>query len=400
MDETKAVVHKVQGYEESYRTLTETKESHKSIYSVVRNFISTCAHQAELGSCNAEINDQIRKTRPGICKSLERSRSIVRSLQDRPIEEDNSSFYLPGPKPGVSIARKLKFLMAKNPNLVTDKQKEIDYSIKLPQQLLNAFLQDLVGIPKESEMAKAWVDEAVDIISDLHNAIDSIQKTSDRMRWFPYIGNWRARRQFKKSFSNIKKRLWDLFYKMVLFDFTFIRRVALKSVDCSPKQKTQATTDDKEILNLLDKFRKQINQEQLMVASQLEELPDYFDDVNQLLIDAKAVQEGMPKSIKEWNNQMKIIVKDAMSCVSSSASQRRNRSSQKETDLWRNYSAESDLFVEALRFLSISIRVCRIELREDTISVVGLEDDVHEMVSRLTIEIEPFSTLPIVGWKA
>ena len=52
-----------------------------------------------------------------------------------------------------------------------------------------------------------------------------------------------------------------------------------------------------------------------MVASQLEELPDYFDDVNQLLIDAKAVQEGMSNSIKEWNNQMKIIVKDAMSCL-------------------------------------------------------------------------------------
>ncbi|KAM4099767.1 hypothetical protein ACJW30_05G016000 [Castanea mollissima] len=397
VEETKAVVHKVQGYEESYRTLTETRESQKSIYSVVRNFISTCAHQAELGSCNAEISDQIRKTRPGICKSLERSRFIVRSLQDRPIEEDNSSLYLPGPKPGVSIARKLKFLMAKNPNLVTDKQKEIDYSIKLPQQLLHAFLQDLAGIPKESETAKAWVDEAVDIISDMHNAIDSIQKTADRMRWFPYIGNWWARRQFKKSFSNIKKRLWDLFYKKVLFDFTFIRRVAQKSVDRSPKQKTQATTDDKEILNLLDKFRKQINQEQLMVASQLEELPDYFDDVNQVLIDAKAVQEGMPNSIKEWNNQMKIIVKDAMRCVSLSASQRRNRSSQKETDLWRNFSAENDLFVEALRLLSISIRVCRIELRVDTISVVGLEDDVHDMASQLTTETEPFSILPIVG---
>ena len=70
-----------------------------------------------------------------------------------------------------------------------------------------------------------------------------------------------------------------------------------------------------------------------MVASQLEELPDYFDDVNRLLIDAKAVQEGMSNSIKEWNNQMKIIVKDATSCFSLSTSQRRNRSSQKETDL-------------------------------------------------------------------
>ncbi|KAL0009834.1 hypothetical protein SO802_004942 [Lithocarpus litseifolius] len=378
VDETKAVVHKVQGYEESYRTLTETRESQKSIYSVVRNFIRTCAHQAELGLCNAETNDQIRRTRPGICKSLERSRSIIRSLQDRPIEEDNSSLYLPGPIPGVSIARKLKFLMAKNPNLVTDKKKDIDYSIKLPQQLLHAFLQDLAGIPKESETAKAWVDDAVDIISDLHNAIDSIQKTADRMRWFPYIGNWWARRQFKKSFSNMKKRLWDLFYKKVLFDFTFIRRVAPKSVHRSPKQKTQATTDDKEILNLLDKFRKRINQEQLMVVSQLEELPDYFDDVNQLLIDAKADQEGMSNSIKEWNNQMKIIVKDAMSCVSLSGSQRRNRSSQKETDLWRNFSAENDLLVKALRLLSISIRPKRYLLVLDKVSNKEIWDTLKE----------------------
>ena len=133
------------------------------------------------------------------------------------------------------------------------------------------------------------MDEVVEIISNLHNAIDSIQKTADQIRWIPYIGNWWARPQFKKSFSNIKKQLWDLFYKKVLFDFTFIRRVAPKSVHRSPKQETQATTDNKEILNLLDKFRKQIGQEHLMVASQLEELPDYFDDVNRLLIDAKAV---------------------------------------------------------------------------------------------------------------
>ena len=91
VNETKALVHKVQGYEESYRTLTETRESQKSIYSVVRNFMETCVHQAELGSCNAEINDQIRKTRNGICKSLERSRSIVRSLQDRPIQAKTAS---------------------------------------------------------------------------------------------------------------------------------------------------------------------------------------------------------------------------------------------------------------------------------------------------------------------
>ena len=198
--------------------------------------METCVHEAELGSCNAEINDQIRKTRPGICKSLEWSRSIVRSLQDRPIEGDNSSLYLPGSKPpAVSIARKLKFLMVMNPNLVTDKQKEVDYYIKLPQQLLHAFLQDLAGIPKESETAKAWMDKAVEIISNLHNAIDSIQKTADQMRWIPYIGNWWARPQFKKRFSNIKKQLWNLFYKKVLFDFTFIRRVAPKSVHRSPK---------------------------------------------------------------------------------------------------------------------------------------------------------------------
>ena len=29
--------------------------------------------------------------------------------------------------------------------------------------------------------------------------------------------------------------------------------------------------------------------------------------------------------------------------------------------------------------------------------MVSLEDDVHEMVSQLTTETEPFSTLPIVG---
>ena len=49
----------------------------------------------------------------------------------------------------------------------------------------------------------------------------------------------------------------------------------------------------------------------------------------------------------------------------------------------------------ALSLVELSIKVCRIELRE----VVGFEENVHELVPRLTSNSEHLSILSIVGMK-
>lgn len=76
---------------------------------------------------------------------VESSRSIVRSLQDRPIEEDKRKPYQK-PAKSASIEKKLKVLISKTPDLVSVEKMKVEYSIKFPLQLLIAFLQDLEGL--------------------------------------------------------------------------------------------------------------------------------------------------------------------------------------------------------------------------------------------------------------
>ncbi|GMY34735.1 probable disease resistance protein At1g58602 [Fagus crenata] len=146
----------------------------------------------------------------------------------------------------------------------------MEYLIMFQLHLLHAFLRDLEGLSLESETEKAWVEEAEHILGELQHDIHSIQKTAHRVRWLPYFRNWMARRQLRERFGHSKKRLRQLMLKKYWFGLTFIRRVPSKSVRPSPQNQTQqqvTRTDDKEILDLLDQFHKQLNLEKPILSS-------------------------------------------------------------------------------------------------------------------------------------
>lgn len=182
----------------------------------------------------------------------------------------------------------------------------------------------------ERQTEKAWMEEAEEIFDQLQHEIDIVQKMANVMRWLPFLGNWMTRRRVKNRFGQINKQLRTLIFKYMI-DFSFIKRVPSKSVGLFPKKKTQVTTDDKEILDLLDEFHRQLNLEQSMVSSRLKQFLDDFKQVHRLLKDAKAV-EGLNNSRMASKDQIKIIVKDAISSLSSSQPQRCNTSTQKEID--------------------------------------------------------------------
>ena len=464
VERTKTVVRMVKACDETYQKLSERRKFLKWVYSGFTDFNEIRGLDAKLGLIRAEIQYQLWDNHKEICKSLDLSRSIVRSLQDRPIVEQNSFTYKQA-APTVSIEWDFKVLITTKRGLVPDEQKEMEYLIMFQLHLLHAFLRDLEGLSLESETEKAWVEEAEHILSELQHDIHSIQKTAHRVRWLPYFRNWMARRQLRERFGHSKKWLRQLMLKKYWFGLKFIRRVPSKSVRPSPQNQTQqqaTRTDDKEILDLLDQFHKQLNLEKPKVHSRLKKLADSFNEVHRLLIGTnKGAVEGMENSRKAWKEQMKIIVKDAITSLSlasqsqksnsrrawkdqmkiivkdaitslSPTSESQNRNSKmawkdqvkiivkdaityvspasqsqksntihKDTDdhPWQKFSAEIERFEQAIDFLSLSIEECRIELREETNSVVGLEEDVHEMVSRLTANrsTEHFSTLSIVG---
>ncbi|KAK4590552.1 hypothetical protein RGQ29_020919 [Quercus rubra] len=402
VDATKAAVRGAQDCLDSYQKLSERRKIVELTYTAIMDLKKIRGLKAEFDSCLREVNNQIWFRRIGICKSIEQSRSIVRSLQNRPIEEDQSHPYKRAP-PTVTIERNLKVLFANNPELESDsdKKKGIEYLIKFPVQLLHSFLRDLEleGLKLESQTEKAWKEEAEEIFDELQHEIDSLQKKANLIRWLPFLGNWMTRRWVKNSFGQIKERFENLFWMKYMIDFSFIKRVPSKPVSPSPKKKTQATTDDKEILDLQDECNKQLNLEQSKVSSRLKVLLDHnFKHVHRLLKDAKAV-EGLNNSRMAWKDQIKIIVKDAISSLSSSQPQRSNSSTRKEIDPRQKSSTEFERLEQAMEFLAVSIEVCRTELIEETNSVVGLEDNVHEVVSLLTTNdtTEHCSILPIVG---
>ncbi|GMY34770.1 probable disease resistance RPP8-like protein 2 [Fagus crenata] len=109
----------------------------------------------------------------------------------------------------------------------------------------------------------------------------------------------------------------------------------------------------------------------------------------------------MENSRKAWKDKMKIVVHNAITCLPQvTKSQKSNTTHYKEYDHpWQKFfSAEIELLIQAIEFLSLSIEECRIELRKETNSVVSLEEDVQEMVSRLTTnsDDQQFSTHSIV----
>ena len=107
---------------------------------------------ADLYQIKLLIRDHIRNKETDardIYGSLEISRSIVKCLQDRPLEEHKSSVYKQV-EPTLSIEEKLNELIAKNQG-----SERIQYLIRLPLTLLLAFLRDLEGLKFESETKMA-----------------------------------------------------------------------------------------------------------------------------------------------------------------------------------------------------------------------------------------------------
>nr|XP_023898073.1 probable disease resistance protein At1g59620 [Quercus suber] len=403
VDATKTVIRNVRDWRKTYEELSERRKSLKWIYFGFSGCKKIHGLQIDLDSCSSEINVQIWTIhREKICEFVESSRSTVRSLQDRPIEEDKRKPYQK-PAKSASIEKKLKVLISKTPDLESVEKMKVEYSIKFPLQLLIAFLQDLEGLILESNIEEAWVEEAHDTIDEIQHDIDRKQEIPTLMSWLPYFGNWIRRRELMKSFYGMQCRLLRLFLRKQEFDFTFIRRYQSQSVHRSPQQQTQATTHEKDISAPLDDFSNQLKHAPPVATYQLKQLEKLFHQVHQSLKEANAVEgiENLKNSKTVWKDQMKTLIKAANNSLSTyirnSTTKRSN--TQSETDPWQKFSAELGEFQKALGLFESRIKLCRIELKEETNLEVGLEEDIHEIVTQLTTKRDRFSTHSIVGMK-
>ena len=99
-------------------------------------------------------------------------------------------------------------------------------------------------------------------------------------------------------------------------------------------------------------------------------------------------------------DQLKEIIKDAGKSLKSHGESSRSEwnENQNKTES-RSKFKEIGRFKTALRILEICITVFRVEQRRERNSVVGMDEDVHKVVSQLITNSENCSTLFIVGMK-
>ncbi|KAM4110765.1 hypothetical protein ACJW30_05G016700 [Castanea mollissima] len=401
-----AVVHKAKSCLQTYKRLSRRRQFLRWVFSVLTDFRKISGLRTEIDAVIDEMYDHLRRKCRTIYGSLERSRSIVRSLQDRPLEEQNSYTYdravrLP---PTLSIEEKLKDLIHGKPDLVRDKKDDIQYTIEFPVKLLLAFLEDLDGLRMDTKTEKTWVKLVEEAILELQQDMESILKIASRMSWISYIGNWIAKRKLKKSRKHYGIKLRNLIAHKDICGFKFIGRDSLKSVHRSQKKQmfsSQATAaSDDGISSHLNNFHNQLSQGQAM--EDFKQLHSRLKDVHKLLMDAKAIK-GIKHSRMAWTDQLKKIIEDAEKSLKSHGESSRSEWSenQNETESPSKFKEITQIrrFNMALTILERSITIFRIEQRREENLVVGMDEDVHKVVSQLITNSENFSTHFIVGMK-
>ena len=397
VEKLRKVVQDAEPCFDTFERLSGRRQFLKWFYTSLMDFRKFVGLRSKINGAREGIPNLIyTRTYHQILESLESSRSNVRSLQDRPIEEEHESSRYNRVERMQStrcIKEKLNQLINGKPDLLRNRTEKIQYDIEFPVKLLLAFLEDLDGLRMESEMEKAWVEHAEDIILEL-------QHDMDRMRWLLYLGNWIARRQLKNWHQNNRRVLRYLIYRCPC-SFKFFRIDPSKSVHAGSPQKqtssssSQATaTDDAGFSSDLNEFYKQLNQE-----DDFKELAPEFTNVQKLLLETKVV-EGKEHSRKVCTNQLKKIVEDAKKSFNHNRGAKPSEYSENpnETNSQSN-TKRVDRYRFALYFLRACITVCRIELREEKNSVVGLEKNIHEVVSGLISDNENCSRHVILGMK-
>ncbi|KAK7831950.1 putative disease resistance protein [Quercus suber] len=362
---------------DAYERLSRRRQLPRWVYSVLMDFREYRPLGTKIDAIIDEMFEHLFMKCDKIYGALERSRSNVRSLRDRPI-----------------------------PDVVRDSKEDIQYNIEFPVKLLLAFLEDLDGLRMETETEKAWVKFVEETILELQQGMDGILKIASRMNWIFYIGNWIARRELKKKYQLYDRMLWFLIIHKSVCDFKFIRRDVLKSVHRSSKKQTfssqsqATTTDNDDISSFLNIFNSQI---QLINQGPAKEwftkLYETLRRLNKLLMVAKAV-EGIKPSRMAWTDQLKIIFKDAERSLKSYAESSRSGwdENQNKTET-QSKPKQIGRFNMGLRILETCIEKFRTEPGEERNSAVGLDEDAHEVVSRLITSNENCSTHFIVGMR-
>ncbi|XP_008228364.1 PREDICTED: probable disease resistance protein RF9 [Prunus mume] len=353
-----------------------------------------------------EINERIKmKADRGIniCESLERSRSEMRSLVDRPIYESSHQQKWVESKRRVETSAALTFSITKKMNsLMTQEPDEQIHSIYLQLMLLYPFLKDIEEVRFESEIEEAWVEEMEEVINQTQPAIESflLQRPEHRFKWLSIIDNWKAWRKLKEDIRCIDSRFTELLERKERYGFRFIRRDSSKFVNQSPHHNTPdgIISPVAGTIHSYLEAKPDISRE---IHGKLGLLCTHLDDMNKLVDDAEMIERRYISRMA-WLEQMSNIVKRAENSVQTFMKSSKNvriKQIQFRTNAGTNLWREIGQMENTVNLVTRTIKAYNIKFTKESNSVVGLEEDVHELVSRLTTynEHHPFFSILGIG---
>jgi hypothetical protein len=382
----------------------------------------------EMKQLKKEIKHHFEKKKASkvdIYGKLERSRATIRSLQDRPIDEHK---YI-NCKPQVCAGAALISSIAAKRDSEHGMEEKIQLII-LQLRLLQAFMQDLEGLEVQSETGMVWVEEANEIIGETQRALETFIRRTER-RFFIF-SNQMARHKLKKDIKSIDAGFFDLFKQKERYGFKFIKRGPSKSVTPSPQKKENEIKDVTVLANFNDKKQYWLDQVPDSLTGEHEQVKSLIDQLGHLhlLYEKAMANEGVNNCREAWLDIMESTAKEAEETIVAIIKNQAEKNNLFENSYyWESLLQPTELHLDnstitllipgnngiyegrhevklpmeiermkqVITRLDRSIKVYGIEVREESTSVVGLEEDIHGVLSRLITNSEPI--VSIVGMR-
>ncbi|XP_062088437.1 disease resistance protein RPM1-like [Humulus lupulus] len=345
-----------------------------------------------------------------IIKSVEESRTKLSTLQDRPIDDTEHLGYVPAMlhvAPVVPFV--LERMIVETPNHLIRGKKMVNKtrSILLQMQLLEPYMRDLRGLKMESNMEKAWLEEAMDTNIQVRNDINIfLQEASNQNQNF--FSDWILRRKLKQIVKRVDRELSHLLQLKETYGFNFIRRVPSKGYARMIRPLSQQQTSIKVLmedilgqLRMVDErsqisegLRKGLSDEFTSVWSKLSNLEANEGATNtrmacfEILKKMLEVMQELLKDDREATGVLRRIaslklVKKMASIIVSSRESRRTKQ-----------------LMDTAKLLNKCIHSYRIKVMDESCSVFGLEEDIHKLVLKLTTnDSNDGSIISIVGMR-
>lgn len=293
----------------------------------------------------SEIERSTKIRKEDIHGTLNRLRSTIRNLQDRPIgvERKADDVYKVDERTITDLIANIQNveklihdvenvdkpiadllgdvykvdepIIAHNLGLPPDIEGEIQ-SFTLHLALIRAFLTNLQSFGLETKTERCWLEEAKDIVDEAHRGIaDFIEETRNQKGRLSIFSTQRARSELRKEMKSINTGFSDLLERKKRYSFTFvrsiIRRVPSKSDSRAPQRQAsivQTSEDDWDIKSNLQKLKEKYRLSNDENAKHLlSQVWEKFEEVHRKF-EAKT-KEGINSSTEERLKQMKKLAK-------------------------------------------------------------------------------------------